>query len=88
MTTSVLFMLSGCCSYWESAITTMYEFLHSVEYRSNVGVILVNWVMFLGTTKIRYPRGNYPGNFCYPGNWGNYHGVTNFEWNKFRYPEE
>jgi len=66
----------------------MYEFLRSVEYRGNVGVILVTRVTFLGTTKIRYPRGDYPGNSRYPGKLGNYPGVMNFEWNNVRYPEE
>ena len=81
-------------SYWqlpavtESTITTMYEFLRSVEYRGYVRVILVTRVMFLGTAKIRYPRGDYPGNSCYPGNLGNNPGVMNFEWNNVRYPEE
>jgi hypothetical protein len=71
-------------SYWqllavtESTITTMYKFLRSVEYQGNFEVILVTEVTFLGTAKIRYPRGDYLGNSCYPGNWGNYPGVTNF----------
>jgi hypothetical protein len=43
----------------------MYEFLHSVEYRGNVGVIrgnLVTRVTFLGTAKGRCPGGDYLGN--------------------------
>ena len=66
----------------------MYEFLRNVEYRGNVGEILVTRVTFWGTVKIRYPRGDYLGNSRDLGNWGNYPGVTNFEWKKIRYPDE